>query len=37
MHDGTREFVRVVFEDLRRLLGYLDGVKEAVGGSGTAD
>jgi hypothetical protein len=36
-HDATREFVRGVFEDLRRLLGYLDGVKEAVGPSGTAD
>jgi hypothetical protein len=31
-HADTREFVRNVFEDLRRLLGYLDGVKEAVGG-----
>ena len=28
-HDDTRQFVRGVFEDLRRLLGYLDGVKEA--------
>jgi hypothetical protein len=36
-HEGTREFVRGVFEDLRRLLGYLDGVKEAVGTGGTAD
>ncbi len=36
-HDATREFVRGVFEDLRRLLGYLDGVKEAVGGEGAAD
>jgi hypothetical protein len=36
-HEGTREFVRGVFEDLRRLLGYLDGVKEAVGAGGTAD
>ena len=36
-HDGTREFVRAVFEDLRRLLGYLDGVREAVGPGGTAD
>jgi hypothetical protein len=36
-HEGTREFVRGVFEDLRRLLGYLDGVKEAVGRGGTAD
>lgn len=32
-HEGTRECVRGVFEDLRRLLGYLDGVKEAVGNS----
>jgi len=36
-HDPTREFVRGVFEDLRRLLGYLDGVREAVGPGGTAD
>ena len=36
-HAGTREFVRGVFEDLRRLLGYLDGVREAVGAGGTAD
>ena len=36
-HDGTRDFVRGVFEDLRRLLGYLDGVREAVGPGGTAD
>jgi hypothetical protein len=35
-HDPTREFVRGVFEDLRRLLGYLDGVREAVGSDGTA-
>ena len=35
-HEGTREFIRGVFEDLRRLLGYLDGVKEAVG-VGTTD
>jgi hypothetical protein len=35
--DATREFVRGVFEDLRRLLGYLDGVREAVGRDGTAD
>lgn len=35
--DGTREFIRGVFEDLRRLLGYLDGVKEAVGAGGKAD
>jgi hypothetical protein len=36
-HEGTREFVRGVFEDLRRLLGYLDGVKEAIRAGGTAD
>ena len=36
-HGATREFVRGVFEDLRRLLGYLDGVREAVGREGTAD
>ena len=36
-HDATREFIRGVFEDLRRLLGYLDGVKLAVGESNTAD
>ena len=36
-HDPTREFVRGVFEDLRRLLGYLDGVKEAVGSGGSAE
>src|SRR5215218_2453520 len=36
-HEGTRECVRGAFEDLRRLLGYLDGVKEAVGADGTAD
>lgn len=36
-HDPTREFVRGVFEDLRRLLGYLDGVKEAVARGGAAD
>src|SRR5215210_3967937 len=36
-HEGTRVFVRGVFEDLRRLLGYLDGVKEAVGAGGSAD
>jgi hypothetical protein len=36
-HEGTREFVRGVFEDLRRLLGYLDGVKEAVGAGGAVD
>jgi hypothetical protein len=36
-HEGTRELVHRVFEDLRRLLGYLDGVKEAVGRIGTSD
>jgi hypothetical protein len=36
-HDATREFVRGVFEDLRRLLGYLDGVKESIGAGGAAD
>ncbi|MDT5268032.1 MAG: hypothetical protein QOH49_218 [Acidobacteriota bacterium] len=36
-HEGTREFVRGVFEDLRRLLGYLDGVKEAVGAVGATN
>lgn len=36
-HDPTRGFVRGVFEDLRRLLGYLDGVREAVGPGGEAD
>ena len=36
-HEDTREFVHRVFEDLRRLLGYLDGVKEAVGRVGTFD
>jgi len=36
-HGATREFVRGVFEDLRRLLGYLDGVKEAVGADGSTD
>ena len=35
--DATRDFVRGVFEDLRRLLGYLDGVKVAVGAGDTAD
>jgi hypothetical protein len=35
-HEGTREFVRGVFEDLRRLLGYLDGVKQSLVG-GTHD
>ena len=36
-HDPTREFVRGVFEDLCRLLGYLDSVKVAVGVGGTAE
>ena len=36
-HEDTREFVRGVFEDLRRLLGYLDGVKESINAGGTAD
>ncbi|HWS85418.1 MAG TPA: hypothetical protein VN282_00375 [Pyrinomonadaceae bacterium] len=36
-HDPTREFVRGVFEDLRRLLGYLDGVREAVASEAAAD
>jgi hypothetical protein len=36
-HDPTREFVRGVFEDLRRLLGYLDGVREAVARGGAGD
>jgi hypothetical protein len=36
-HGATREFVRGVFEDLRRLLGYLDGVREAVRAGGAAD
>jgi hypothetical protein len=36
-HDATREIIRGVFEDFRRLLGYLDGVKAAVGNGGTAD
>jgi hypothetical protein len=37
-HGATREFVRGVFEDFRRLLGYLDGVRQAVGSSrGAAD
>ncbi|HEX8338510.1 MAG TPA: hypothetical protein VF621_17460 [Pyrinomonadaceae bacterium] len=35
--DATREFVRGVFEDLGRLLGYLDGVKESIGAGGAAD
>jgi hypothetical protein len=33
----TREFVRGVFEDLGRLLGYLDGVKPLVSAGGAAD
>lgn len=36
-HGATRGFVRGVFEDLRRLLGYLDGVREAVGPGGAAE
>ncbi|HEX8290872.1 MAG TPA: hypothetical protein VF570_03890 [Pyrinomonadaceae bacterium] len=36
-HDATRGFIRGVFDDLRRLLGYLDGVRESVGAGGTAD
>lgn len=36
-HDATRGFIRGVFEDIRRLLGYLDGVKAAVGAGGAAD
>ncbi|HEX7318065.1 MAG TPA: hypothetical protein VF297_29440 [Pyrinomonadaceae bacterium] len=36
-HDPTREFVRGVFEDLRRLLGYLDAVRESVRPCGRAD
>lgn len=36
-HGATREFVRGVFKDLRRLLGYLDGVREAVGSGGAPD
>ena len=36
-HDPTREFVRGVFEDLRRLLGYLDGVRESIGAGVKAD
>ena len=36
-HDPTREFVRGVFVDLRRLLGYLDGVREAVATDAAAD
>ena len=35
-HDGTREFVRGVFEDLRRLLGYLDRARVAIGLGGPA-
>jgi hypothetical protein len=33
----TREFVRGVFEDIGRLLGYLDGVRSAVRSGGKAD
>ena len=36
-HVPTREFVHGVFEDLRRLLGYLDAVREAVRTGGRAD
>jgi hypothetical protein len=36
-HTATREFVRGVFEDLRRLLGYLDGAKSAVSGHSAPD
>lgn len=36
-HEDTRAFVRGVFVDLRRLLGYLDGIKETVGAGGKAD
>ena len=35
--DATREFVRGVFVDLRRLLGYLDRAKAAVSLGGPAD
>ena len=34
---ATREFVRGVFEDFRRLLGYLDGVKQAFGPGGAPE
>ena len=33
----AREFVRGVFEDLQRLLGYLDSVRALVGAGGAAD
>ncbi len=33
----TREFVRGVFEDLGRLLGYLDGLKPLMSAGGAAD
>lgn len=36
-HEATREFVCGVFKDFRRLLGYLDGVKEAVRANGAAE
>ncbi|MCA1619118.1 MAG: hypothetical protein LC795_07370 [Acidobacteria bacterium] len=32
--DGTREFVRGVFEDLGRLLGYLDGLRPLIADGG---
>ena len=35
-HAPTREFIHGVFEDLRRLLGYLDVVREAVRPGGRA-
>jgi hypothetical protein len=35
-HDGTREFVRGLFEDFRRLLGYLDRARVAIGLGGPA-
>lgn len=36
-HDATRGLVRSIFEDLRRLLGYLDGMRVAIGVGGTAE
>ena len=33
----TREFVRGVFEDFGRLLGYLDGLRPLLGAAGAAD
>lgn len=36
-HAARREFVRGVFEDLRRLLGYLDSAKSVVGSGGAPD